>query len=225
MTRKEWTAAEDRLLRRHFPHERSAAVAERLGRSVNAVSMRAHAMGLRKSVAFLSGAMSGRLRAGGNQASISTRFKPGDTPWNKGVPGATGLHPNCVRTHFKAGVRQGRAAQLHQPVGATRLVDGGYLSIKISDEGPFHRRWRYAHLIAWERVNGPLPAGHAVVFRNGDKTDIRLDNLELITRAQLMRRNSHHGRVPPEVSRLIQLRGALNRQINRKERQREQHDR
>jgi hypothetical protein len=68
----------------------------------------------------------------------------------------------------------------------------------------------------WEAAHGPVPPGHAVVFRPGRRSSelarITVDGLELITRAELMRRNTHHN-LPPEVSQLIQLRGALNRKI------------
>ena len=39
------------------------------------------------------------------------------------------------------------------------------------------------------------------------------------TRAEHMHRNSVHAHYPPEIARLVQLRGALVRQINRKARQ------
>lgn len=37
-----------------------------------------------------------------------------------------------------------------------------------------------------------------------------------MTRAELMRRNSLHTNYPPQLVSLVQLRGALNRQINRR---------
>ena len=56
------------------------------------------------------------------------------------------------------------------------------------------------------------------MFRPGrastDEARIALDALELVSRAELMRRNSRHARYPPEVNQLIQLKGALNRKIN-----------
>lgn len=74
--------------------------------------------------------------------------------------------------------------------------------------------WEFLHTALWRQHHGAIPRGHAVVFRNGDKTDIRIDNLELVTRTELMRRNSYHTNYPPEIRQCIQLRGALNRKIN-----------
>jgi hypothetical protein len=55
----------------------------------------------------------------------------------------------------------------------------------------------------------------ALTFRDGDKTNLSIENLELITRAELMRRNSIHN-YGPEIAQLGQLKGALLRQIRRK---------
>ena len=60
-----------------------------------------------------------------------------------------------------------------------------------------------------------MPQGHAVVFKNGNKADIRIENLELITRRELMARNTVHN-LPPAIVQVVQLRGALVRQINRR---------
>ncbi|MCP5428569.1 MAG: HNH endonuclease [Chromatiaceae bacterium] len=53
------------------------------------------------------------------------------------------------------------------------------------------------------------------MFRNGDKRDIRLANLELISRSENMRRNQIH-RYPPELKQVMQLAGKLRRAIDEK---------
>ena len=54
-----------------------------------------------------------------------------------------------------------------------------------------------------------------VVFRDRNKRNIDQANLEAITRAENMRRNSYH-RYGQEIARAVQLRGVLNRQINKR---------
>jgi hypothetical protein len=120
-------------------------------------------------------------------------------------------------TQFQKGVRQGVAVRLYKPVGTERISKDGYLERKVNEDLPLQRRWRAVHLVMWEAVNGPVPKSHAVVFINGDKRDVRLENLRLITRAELMKRNTLHN-YPPEVARTVQLIGALNRQIRRRQR-------
>lgn len=145
------------------------------------------------------------------------RFPKGNVPFNKGVKGwqAGG---RAATTQFKKGVRQGVAVKLYQPIGAERVSKDGYLERKVNDDLPLQARWRGVHRIVWEAAHGPIPPGHAVAFLPGkhtaDAARITVDCLELVSRAELMRRNSYLTRYPKEVADLIRLRGALNRKIN-----------
>ncbi|MGH8431787.1 MAG: HNH endonuclease signature motif containing protein, partial [Solimonas sp.] len=92
----------------------------------------------------------------------------------------------------------------------------------VTDTGYTPDDYVEVHRLLWEEHFGPIPAGHTVVFRNRDKTNTRIDNLELITRAELMRRNSYHNNYPKEIGRVIQLRGQIVRQINKRARHEKQ---
>jgi len=70
------------------------------------------------------------------------------------------------------------------------------------------------HLVLLE-AGREVPPGHALVFRDGDKRNFALDNLELVTRGDLMRRNSYHN-YGPEIAAAVQLKGAIMRQINKR---------
>jgi len=98
------------------------------------------------------------------------------------------------------------------------VIRSGYLHRKLCDTGCPRRDWRPVHVLLWEEAYGPVPKGHAIVFVNGDPKDIRLGNLAIVSRADLMRRNHYQRNYPPEICYAIQLRGALVRQINKRER-------
>lgn len=220
MARHPWSAADDQALCDRYPHERAACVAQALGRSLRAVYARAAQLGLQKSTDFQASAASGRLLPGQSRAgSMATQFKPGQTSWNKGVRGSAGHHPNSRRTQFKKGCMTGAARHNYQPIGTLR-INNGVLEQKVTDDPSLYpaRRWRPVARIVWEQAHGPIPEGHAVVFKPGcattDPERITADFLELLSRQELMRRNSRHTRYPPEVNRLIQLGGALKRKIN-----------
>lgn len=175
-------------------------------------------MGLKKSAQYLAGPHACRLRRG-DEVGKASRFKPGQTPWNKDKPGSTGHHPNTRRTQFKKGEMAGAAQHNYVPIGSLRVTKYGALERKVTDDPNIYpaRRWRpVAHLV-WEAANGPIPHGHVVRFKPGMHTtveaEITLDRLECITYAENMRRTSLH-RYPKEIMRAIQLRGALNRRIN-----------
>ncbi|MNN30638.1 hypothetical protein D3C81_1442920 [compost metagenome] len=67
----------------------------------------------------------------------------------------------------------------------------------------------------WEQHHGQVPAGLILVFRDRNKQNIQLDNLELITRAENCRRNSIH-RYPPELKDVIRLQKKLERTIRKR---------
>ena len=223
--RRYWTAAELRKLRRKFPTTKTAALARELGRHPSCVSHKAYSLGLSKAPEYLADtSRSGRTDG---QRGLTTRFKPGETPWNKGRKGYQ-AGGRSASTRFKPG-RPAHEARNYQPIGSHRINADGYLERKVTDDRAIApaRRWVGVHRLVWEAANGPVPPGHAVVFRPGRRSAeldrITVDALELITRAELMRRNSHHN-LPPEVSQLIQLRGALNRKIRNRTKAREEQD-
>lgn len=225
--RKFWTADEDAILVARFPHEPTQAVAAALGRSYGGTHQRAGKFGLRKSAAYLASPEACRLRKGDGRG-LPTRFKPGQVPPNKGLR-RPGWGPGRMKeTQFKTGQLSGEARRKLKPVGAERMSKEGYLQRKIHNGAPGgvsvveanrlrQRRWRAVHILVWEEANGPLPRGHAVAFKNGDKRDIRIENLECVTRAEMMKRNTLHN-YPKPIAKAIQLIGALNRQIRKRER-------
>jgi len=96
-----------------------------------------------------------------------------------------------------------------------RRNDRVYFTPGIADR---QRGVRRLHEELWIEHHGPIPAGHIVVFRPGCRTTdpaaITPSRLEIVTRAENMRRNSIHTRLPPAVVDLIRLRNALRRKIN-----------
>lgn len=215
--RHRWTEGEIELLTRLYPDTSTANLAKQLGMSINQVYSKANLLGLKKSDAYLASPSACRLRNGDNAGS-STRFQKGHVAWNKGMKG---LDIGGRETRFKPGNRSGKAVELYRPIGSERLSKDGYLERKINDDMPRQKRWRAVHLLVWEAANGPLPPGHAVTFKDSNKQNITLENLALISQADLMRRNSYH-QYGPEIAKLVQLRGAVTRQINKKEKKHEQ---
>lgn len=215
--RQFWTDEDLFVLRRRFPHERTDDVARALGRPYSAVAQKAASLGLVKTPEYLASPAAHRWDG---RKGEGTRFQPGQTAWNKGVRGVVGVQEACRATQFKPG-RPAHEARNYQPIGTLRLCRDGLLEQKVTDDPTVvpARRWVAVHRLVWERVNGPIPAGHAVVFKPGMRTavedEITADRLECITRRDLMLRNTVH-RYGPEIAKVAQLRGAINRQINQR---------
>ncbi|HDR7000668.1 TPA: HNH endonuclease [Bacillus cereus] len=122
-----------------------------------------------------------------NQISsgLTGHFEKGHVPFNKGKKGLT---RGGVETQFK----KGQQATNYKPVGSERIDRDGYVLIKVSDDGPWHKRWRPKHKVLWEKTHGLIPKEHCLIFLDSNKQNIVLDNLQLITRAQLARMNQNH---------------------------------
>jgi hypothetical protein len=189
MARK-WYAPSIRKLRKLYPDMENGALGKLLGRSWAGVQQKAIKLGLRKSAAFLRGP--------------ACRFQKGMRPWNLGVTGYMGAN----RTTF----RKGNRPQTWRPIGSERVNRDGTLERKVGNPN----RWKPVKDIIWQAKHGRIPRGWFVVHKNRDRADFKLRNLVLVNRAANMERNTCH-RYPKEIARLIQLRGALNRQINKRE--------
>jgi hypothetical protein len=113
-----------------------------------------------------------------------------------------------AQTQFKAG----RKPQTWKPIGSTRISKDGYLQRKVSDTGYPPRDWVGVHVLTWEKAHGPVPPGHIVAFKDRKKDNTVLENLELLSRRELMLRNTIHN-YPPELAAVIRMNGALRRKI------------
>lgn len=199
-------------MRKRYPHDPTPAIARALRRTIYSIYGRADKLELTKSATYLASPSACRLRRG-NNVGAAFRFQKGHVPANKGLRRPGWSAGRMKETQFKKGYRQ-----RWRPVGSTRLVDG-YVYRKVSDTPnvSWTKNWKPDHVLAWTSAHGSIPAGHALAFKNGDRTDIRLDNLECISRRELMTRNSVHN-LPKPLAKTIQLLGALNHQICRRTR-------
>ena len=93
-------------------------------------------------------------------------FKKGHVPYNKGkrVPTVGRM----AETQFK----KGNLPPNTKPVGYERITRDGYTEVKIamrpspSSKGD---NFKYKHVLIWEERNGTVPAGHIVIFKDGNK--------------------------------------------------------
>jgi len=187
-----WEEVERKYLEKHFPHNRTADCAFELKRSSSAVQQQANKMKIRKSAFFMRSKESGK------------KIK-GEKAWNKGISYMPG--GRCAEGWFKDG---------HIPYNTK---EDGFISVRLDKSGrPYpHIRlhlgvWKMLHVHIWEENNGPTPEGMIIVFKDGDTFNPDLSNLELITRAENMQRNTIH-RFPAELKEQIRLLAKLERKI------------
>lgn len=219
-----WTSAMEDELRRLYPTQSAQECADAIGVGLSSVVNRVTLLGLSKSPEWIAARTRQRWAEGRHDASRSAHFQKGLQSWNKGLRGVVGVQEGCRRTQFKPGELTGAARHNYVPVGTEKIRDG-LLCRKMTDDQSIYpaARWQPVQRLVWEAAHGPIPPGHIVVFKPGRHTTerdlITLDRLELVSRAENMRRNSYHTRYPKEVAQLIQLKGALNRKINRRQKE------
>lgn len=196
-----WTSVDLAMIREFYPIMPKAALAFVMRRTPIALRNMARKLGVRSLPETI---------------ARYARFQKGHASWNKGMKGWES-GGRSAETRFKPG----RLPHTWKPIGTYRVNADGYLDRKVSDTGYPPRDWIAVHRLVWAEANGPIPPGHFVTFKPGRRTTeperITPDALELVTRQELMRRNSVHTRMPPELARLVQLRGALIRKIRNRE--------
>ena len=220
--RRAWSEAELKFLTKEYPTRSTSKIAASLSRSIRSVYAAAHSLGLLKGRDFLASDESGQMRKGQTRpGSEATQFKKGQTPANKGLK-RPGWHAGRMReTQFIKGNRTGMAATNWRPIGTISPDGEGYLRIKIREavhgQEPTGfgncKVWPMYGRYLWEQTNGPVPAKHHVSFKDRNRLNCDIGNLELVSFADMGRRNIMWGRMPPELSAVIQLNGALKRRI------------
>lgn len=216
--RESWSFDELATVRMLYPHMPTQRLADWMRRSLSGVYRMAAKHGYLKSSEYLASPEACRLRRG-DEIGKAFRFDKGHAPANKGLRRPGWAPGRMASTQFKKGLRTGIAEKNWCPIGTIRPDGEGFLRIKVREgmKGEAYgfgntKIWPLLNRHIWEQHNGPIPPGHAVVFKDGNRANTDIGNLECIPRCELMRRNSSQ-RWGKEVFAVIQLRGALNRKL------------
>ena len=224
--RQSFTPADDQVIRERYATTLTRDIANDIGHPESSVYKRANLMGLKKDAAFLSSTASGRLQKNDGRG-VATRFQRGNETWNKGMH----YNPGGLSAEYR--FKPGHKPTTWVPIGTVTVDAYGYTKRKVRDDaygynkrkvrddapaGKTRLNWVFVHRELWEQHNGPVPVGHNVTFVNGNKADIRIENLELVSRAEWMKRHSVHN-LPEPLRQVVQLKGAIVRQINKRSRQ------
>ncbi len=144
-----------------------------------------------------------------NRKMLSGRtgcFKEGGVSWNKGTKGLM----KANKTSFKKGHKTDNKAS----IGTERLTSiDKYIKVKVAQPNV----WELKHRLLWENANGAIPPGQCVVFKDGDRTNCSIDNLDLIDRGTLAQYNKQQGSsYPPELRTPIRTLAAIKCTQNRR---------
>ena len=205
MTKKYWSEEEKILFKELYPNMFAQEVAKIFNCEVRPVYNLASQLKIKKSIEWQRQELQRqaiRLKIVGKEG----RFKPGQIPSNKGQKMDPDQYEKCKVTFFATG---------HKPHnikwnGYERYDKDGYVMIRVN-EGKF----RLKHRVIWEQHNGLIPKGMIVVFRDKNRLNFDIKNLELITRQEGIKRN-RIDQYPQELKTLIKLNNKLKKKINEK---------
>lgn len=109
-------------------------------------------------------------------SGVNTRFKKGQNSWNKDRKMSVEQYEKCKKTMFQKGNLSNA-----RPIGDERIDIDGYTYIKVKQPN----KWVLKHRWIYEKEKGKIPKGYNLIFADGNKQNLDLDNLILVSNAEL----------------------------------------
>ena len=208
---KKWKPSDLVKLRSLYPHLPTKEVAKALNCSEKRVSNKASALGLKKTEDCL-GSHAFRTCVGNGKGS---RFAKGQVPWNKGRKVSDILSEEALERMRKTTFKKGhfpKTGYVQETGIITQRTDKRgkpYLTYKLA-----HGKWVFYNRYVWEQYNGPIPPRHVVIYKDGNPLNCDINNLQLISMAENIKRNSYLN-YTPDMQEIVRLRSSITRKINK----------
>lgn len=118
-------------------------------------------------------------------SGLTGRFEKGHVPINKGTKKMFNVGGNA------GSFKRGQTPMTLVPIGSERIDKDGYTLVKVSDKQytTNNDNWKLKHRIIYEEAFGEIPKGQVVLFADGNKQNFDLDNLVLVSNAELLALN------------------------------------
>lgn len=205
-----FSKAEDDFIRKNYLIMPIKPLGDKIGRSYTGVMARINAMGLE---------LPQEIR---DQRKMLGQKKKGNVPMNKGRKQSDYMTAEAIertkKTRFQKGQlphntkeKDGVITIRKDQMKGGNIIQYKYIRLALGKWYPYHQ-----HI--WEKKHGRIPEGMCLWFKDGNSLNCTLRNLELITRAENMRRNSIQ-RYPQEVQSSIKLLAKLNKKLKSHEQQ------
>lgn len=215
-----WSPEEIQQLRDLYPVTRTEDLAAVFHKPVHKIHSAARRFAVKKDPEVLRSPQYGWGFQKGHPHGRAHQFPKGHVPANKGLRRPGWSAGRMRETQFKKGQRP----RDWKPIGTITTDRDGYKHIKVREPRPGERNpggcgrgyaWEFLHQHLWEKHHGPIPPKHAVVFKDGNRENCVIENLECISQGELAKRNAMWNRLPQELILAIAANGALKRKLRR----------
>jgi hypothetical protein len=178
-----WTQKEIELLCLLWPNTPTEQVGSIIGRKGIYCWKKAKDLDLKRSAEFIKEQQemfATTLRIHG----VKSRFIKGQAAHNKGKKWVDFMPAESQIASRKTQFKLRNIPQNWKPIGWERVTRDGYIEVKVRDDYGEKRvkNFELKHRLLWEKINGPVPDGMMVKFKDGDKMNITIDNLFLASK-------------------------------------------
>lgn len=189
---KLFTPEEDQYLRDHYLTIPCKRMAKNIGRAEGSIAGRMKRLGIVVPPEIVA------------VFKAQSQFQKGSVPQNKGQKMSPEVY-NKIKKHF---FQKGSVPHNIKTNGYIRMDKDGYQLIRKEKN-----KFVYLHRLIWEKAHGKIPKGNIIIFRDGDRSNFQIENLECITRNENSVRNRFAPNYPREIQEVEYLRIQLKRKI------------
>lgn len=191
--RKSWTEKEVSVMLTMYPDHLTEDLLPFLpGRTVSKIIGKASLMGLKKSALFFSKPESGRISKI-NEIGVATRYQKNCAGWNKGMKREDYLSEAAIMKMKSSEFKKGQDPHNTVAIGSERMTVDGYVEVKVrhlKDGSGANKNFELKQRLIYEQHYGPISKDMIVEFKDRNKLNFDINNLELRTRRENLLANT-----------------------------------
>lgn len=150
------------------------------------------------------------------ESGKKTRFKKGyESPYKGMTLKERGYSDEALEKIKMNLYQKGHIAPNALPIGSIVQDQSGYYKKKIAA-----RKWDYLHRLIYQEAHGAIPKGFDVIFLDGDRSNIKLENLRLVDNRINGKRRKYGAPANTEIGEAIIALSTLDAAIDDKKKRR-----
>ena len=116
------------------------------------------------------------------------QFQKGSVPFNKGEKQKDYMSKEAINKTKNTRFKKGNIPHNHRPLGSERTTIEGYIEVKVAEPN----KWKTKAVVIYEEKYGKIPKGHKVIYLDGNRQNLDVSNLKVISNAEELIMNSNN---------------------------------